>query len=77
MEAENLVTVATFVYQHELGIPRSLLESEGIECFTCDENIVSVHPFYSNAIGGVKLQVRGVDFHRATDILLKGGFLNQ
>jgi hypothetical protein len=77
MKNNHLVTVATFVYQHEFGIPRSLLESEGIECFVCDEFTVSVHPFYSNAIGGIKLQVNESDAQRAVDILIEGGFINQ
>ena len=77
MESENLVTVVSFVYPHELGIPQSLLESEGIECFVRDEFTVTVHPFYSNAIGGIKLQVRENDAQRAMDILIEGGFINQ
>jgi len=77
MESENLVTVVSFVYPHELGIPQSLLESEGIECFVRDEFTVNVHPFYSNAIGGIKLQVRENDAQRAMDILIEGGFINQ
>ena len=75
MESENLITVVTFVYPHELGIPQSLLESEGIECFVRDEFTINVHPFYSNAIGGIKLQVRESDAQRALKILIEGGFI--
>lgn len=77
MENDHLVTAIRFVYPNELGIPRSLLESEGIECFVRDELTISVDPFYSNAIGGIKLQVRESDAQRATDILTKGGFINE
>jgi len=75
--SENLVTVITFVYPHELGVPRSLLESEEIECFVPDELTTSVQPFYSMAIGGVRLQVRESDAQRATEILINGGFINR
>ena len=77
MKTDNFVTVITFVYPHELGIPQSLLESEGIECFVRDEFTVNVHPFYSNAIGGIRLQVRESDAQRAIEILTEGGFINK
>ena len=75
--SENLVTIITFVFPHELGIPRSLLESEGIDCFVRDELTTSVHPFYSNAIGGIRLQVKESEAQRATEILVNGGFINK
>ena len=46
-----------------------MLESEGIECFVKDEAITSAHPFLSNAVGGVKLQVRESHYKRAEEIL--------
>ena len=72
---DRLVTAIRFVYPNELGVPRSLLESEGIECFVRDEFTTSVQPFYSNAIGGIKLQVRESDAQRAMKILHEGGFI--
>ena len=74
---EQLCTVIQFVYPHELGVPRSLLESEGIECFVRDENFVSLQPFYSNLIGGIRLQVRERDARRALQILHEGGFIDE
>ena len=76
MKTDNFVTVITFVYPHEVGIPSSLLESEGIECFVRDDLTLNIVPFYSNAIGGIRLQVKESDAQRATDILIEGGFLN-
>ena len=58
---EPFITVATFTYPHEAAILKGRLESEGIECFLRDELTVQVYNFYSNAIGGVKLQVRRSD----------------
>jgi DNA-directed RNA polymerase subunit RPC12/RpoP len=74
---DSLVTILTFVYPHESAIPRSLLESEGVECFMRDEMTASVQQFYSNAIGGIKLQVRESDVQRAMGILIEGGFVNE
>ncbi len=38
-------------------ILKGRLETDGIDCFIFDENIVWVHPFKAVAIGGVKLKV--------------------
>lgn len=63
------ITVATFTYPHQSAILKGRLESEGIQCFIKDENIVNANPFYSNAVGGVKVQVRENDAERASEIV--------
>lgn len=68
-------TIAFFNLPHETAVPMALLESEGIECFLPDESTVQVYNFYSNAIGGLRLQVKTEDAPRAIEILQKGGFL--
>jgi len=73
-KSDNLITVMTFSYPHELAIIRARLESEGIECFVQDELTTQINPFYSNAIGGVKLQVKESDVPIAIEILKDGGF---
>jgi len=65
----KLVTIRTFTYPHEAAIIRSRLESEGIVCFLRDELTIQVHNFYSNAIGGIKLEVLATDAERALVIL--------
>ncbi|TXK37996.1 DUF2007 domain-containing protein [Pontibacter qinzhouensis] len=55
--ALRLVTIATFNQPTEAHILKGRLESEGIPCYLGDEHIVGAHPFYSVAVGGVKLQV--------------------
>ena len=65
----KLITIATYTYPHEMAIMRSKLEANGIECSAKDEFTVQVHNFYSNAIGGVKLQVKETDAERALAIL--------
>ncbi len=69
---DDLVTIITFYYPHEMGVPCSLLESEGIECFVQDELSA---PYIPLAVGGIKLQVRGSDALKAIEILKKGGFI--
>jgi hypothetical protein len=70
---DTYITVLTFTYPHELAVIRGRLESEGIECFVKDELTVQVNPFYSNAIGGVKLQVKESDLEKAMEILRETG----
>ena len=71
----KFITVLTVTYPHELAIIRGRLESEGIECFAQDELTIQVNPFYSNAIGGIKLQVRESDFQKAVEILEEEGYI--
>lgn len=66
---EHLVTIKTFTYPHEAYVIRGRLESEGIQTFLKDEMTVQVYNFYSNAIGGVKLQVLSADVERALNII--------
>jgi hypothetical protein len=75
MNTDNYITVLTFSYPNEIAIIRGRLESEGIECFVQDELTVQVNPFYSNAIGGIKLQVKESDLKQTVEILKEGGYL--
>jgi hypothetical protein len=63
--SENFVTIATFTYPQELDIIIARFDAEGIAYFTSDEYTVSVNPFLSNAIGGIKLNVPEEDAERA------------
>lgn len=64
-----LATVASFSFPHEAHIARAKLESEGIPVALADEHTVSMQWFYSNAIGGVKVQVPPSCAQRAIEIL--------
>lgn len=66
---DKLVTIKTFTYPHEVYVIRGKLESEGIQTFLKDEMTVQVHNFYSNAIGGVKLQVPSEEVEKALSII--------
>src|SRR5688500_6643910 len=71
----GLVTIKTYTYPHETAVVRSLLEPEGIKTYSQDSIIIQVDPFYSNAVGGVKLQVAEEDSQRALEIMQEKGFI--
>jgi hypothetical protein len=71
-----LRTVATYEYAHFAHLAKTKLESEGIECFIFDEYTSSINWFYTNAIGGIKLKVRGEDYERASIILKENAYDN-
>lgn len=70
-------TIATFTFPSEMYSARALLETEGIECFVKDELTAQVHNFYSQAIGGVKLQVKEEDAERARSLLINAGYFKE
>ena len=67
--AENRVVIAIFPQVIQAHIAKSRLEADGIEAFIRDENIVALNWLYSNAVGGVKLEVAAEDEKRARAIL--------
>ncbi|MNK94093.1 hypothetical protein D3C87_1142840 [compost metagenome] len=66
---ESFQTIAVFNYQHETVVLKHLLEQEGIPYFFENEMTLSVMPFYSNALGGIKLKVHPNDFEQVQEIL--------
>lgn len=71
---ENWITVATFTYPTELALVKSFLEAEEIEFNVKDELAVQADNFLSNAIGGVKLQVKEKDLERVKEIVVEFGY---
>lgn len=69
MTEEKLVTIRTYSFHNESLIDKAKLESAGIPCILMDENTILVQPFYSNAIGGIKLQVNESDVEQALLVL--------
>ncbi|WP_430812976.1 MULTISPECIES: DUF2007 domain-containing protein [unclassified Carboxylicivirga] len=74
---ENWKTIITFTQPHDAHFAKGLLESEGIETIIRDELTAQVNNFYSNAIGGVKLDVKESDLQNATSILIEGGYIKE
>lgn len=65
------ITVATFDDSVRANMARLKLESEGIACFLADEMLVSTDWLMSNAVGGIKLQVREGQVAAARAILAR------
>ena len=66
---EELITIANFSHPTEADPVVAWLESEGIACFVTNEHTVTMNWLYSNAIGGVGVQVKAADVERANEIL--------
>ena len=68
MEEEKFILLRRFQYSSEAIIYQGKLESEGIEVFMRDQNLID-STMYSNLFGGVKMFVKTEDFERANNIL--------
>ncbi|MFH1230962.1 MAG: hypothetical protein V1709_05635 [Planctomycetota bacterium] len=66
---ETLVTVAECIHLIDAQAVQMRLESEDIESYMADENIVLFDPLYSPAVDGVKIQVKSSDVPKALKVL--------
>lgn len=73
----DFVTLLNFQFPHEAYPIKSKLEAEGIYVYLKDEHTVQVHNFLSNAIGGIKLQVKEADSQEAIEILKFLGYIKE
>ena len=62
-------TIATFSKPEEAHLFRTRLEAAGIPAFVQDEHIVQMDWLYSNAIGGVRVQIGDQDMDAARQFL--------
>ena len=67
--SRSLVTVASYRDLPNADLARAALESAGIAAWIQDDNLVRMDWFYSNAIGGIRLQVDAADAEAAREIL--------
>ena len=58
---ERYVTIAIFTYPSEYTVLEHLLQQAGIRYVFENETMISVLPFHSNAIGGIRLKVHQLD----------------
>lgn len=69
-EADTQFTVVYSCFEvWKAHLAQHALEREGIESFIDDANIVTMNWLYANAVGGVRLRVRGRDAARAGHII--------
>jgi hypothetical protein len=69
IKMEDFQTIAIFNYSHEIVVLKHILDQDGIHYFFENETTLSVAPFYSAALGGIKLKVHPNDFQAVQDIL--------
>ena len=65
----ELITLSKFRDLPEALLAKGCLESAGIESCLVDDNLVRLDWFWSNLMGGIKLQVRPEDADAAISIL--------
>lgn len=66
---KHFITIAIFSYPAEYAVLQLLFDQEEIRYFFQNETMISVFPFYSNAIGGIRLQVHIDDVAEAEEII--------
>lgn len=68
----DFVTVAAFDAAPDAYIIKGLLEQAGIPAFISNEHLVGVQWLYSNAVGGVQVQVPAEHAAAALEVLRAG-----
>lgn len=66
-------TIATFSKPEEAHLLRMRLEDRGVPAYVIDENLIQADWFYSNAIGGVRVQVADQHLEEAMNIVAEPG----
>lgn len=67
----RFVTIASYRDLPLAELARAKLESEGIYCHLLNSNHIGINWLYSQALGGVQVQVRSEDKELAQKVLLK------
>jgi DNA-directed RNA polymerase subunit M/transcription elongation factor TFIIS len=71
METMEYVQLRSFDNYIEANIVLNMLRHYNINCHLKDENIITIDPFLSPAIGGMKLMVHHAHVERAWDMMDK------
>jgi len=66
---DKIIVFETFYNPIEANIVKSRLMDSGIQCFLSDENMVTINPLYTQALGGVRLHLFERDADLARNIL--------
>lgn len=65
----GLVILQRFDNYFYANIACNMLQHAGVECYIRDENTILADPLLSNAIGGIKLEVRETQVEEARQII--------
>lgn len=71
---QKWTTIITFNHHHDAHMAKTRLEAEDIEVFMKDELSVQVQTYLSQALGGIKLQVRENQVLKAVHVLKTLGY---
>jgi hypothetical protein len=66
---KNYKLIAVFTYPSEYTVLQHLLQQQGVRYLFQNETMVSVLPFHSNAVGGIRLLVHIDDITKTTEII--------
>ena len=66
---ERFETIAIFTYPSEYTVLEHLLQQQALRYVFQNETMISVLPFHSNAIGGIRLKVHPQDKETAIQII--------
>ncbi|HEY4206428.1 MAG TPA: DUF2007 domain-containing protein [Puia sp.] len=66
MDFVQLRSFDNYIFAH---ISMGMLQDAGINCHLEDENIITLDPFLSPALGGMKLMVYSTQAERAVELL--------
>ncbi len=66
---KHFKTIAIFSYPAEYAVLQLLFDQAEIRYIFQNETMISVFPFYSNAVGGIRLQVHIEDIAEAEEII--------
>lgn len=72
----DFVTIVSGEPITKVSVIKAKLESEGITCYIRDELTSQILDLYSNAIGGIRLQVKKEDYEKASILLKEYGFID-
>jgi hypothetical protein len=64
-----MITLASFSKPEEAHLFRTRLEAAGIPAFVQDEHVIQMQWLYSNALGGVRVQIADEDLEAAREFL--------
>jgi hypothetical protein len=64
-----VTTIATFTKPEDAHLLRMRLEASGVQAFIQDENMIRMDLLYSNAIGGVRVQIADEDVATVKEFL--------
>jgi len=64
-----MITIATFSKVEEAHLLRMRLEDAGVSAYLRDENTIQIDWLYSNALGGVRVDVADEDVDAAKAVL--------